>query len=208
MARNGHNVIATVQVSPQVTPLREKAAELGLENFRVEQLDLTDPYDVAQAQTWDIDVLWNNAGIGEAGPVSEIPIDLVRQNYEINVFLPLALTQGFVQKWIDAKQDGRRSSSPRRWAACSRRPTGASTSRPSMRWNRSPRRMQQELAPYGIKVQTINPGAYYTGYNETMADTPFRWLDDIKNFTKRAELRKDVRRPPRHARGPVSTPRR
>jgi NAD(P)-dependent dehydrogenase (short-subunit alcohol dehydrogenase family) len=48
--------------------------------------------------------------------------------------------------------------------------------------------MQQELAPFGIKVQTINPGAYFTGYNETMADTAFRWLDDSKNFTKRAAL--------------------
>src|SRR5687768_12888175 len=43
---------------------------------------------------------------------------------------------------------------------------------------------------YGIKVQTINPGAYYTGYNETMADNPFRWLDDEVNVTKRADLRK------------------
>jgi NAD(P)-dependent dehydrogenase (short-subunit alcohol dehydrogenase family) len=50
--------------------------------------------------------------------------------------------------------------------------------------------MQQELASFGIKVQTINPGAYYTGYNETMADTAFRWLDETKHFTKRAELRK------------------
>ena len=39
-------------------------------------------------------------------------------------------------------------------------------------------------------MQTINPGAYYTGYNETMADNPFRWLDESKHFTKRAELRK------------------
>ena len=49
--------------------------------------------------------------------------------------------------------------------------------------------MQQELRPYGIKVQTINPGAYLTGYNETMADTAFRWLDDSHNFTKRAAMR-------------------
>jgi len=26
------------------------------------------------------------------------------------------------------------------------------------------------------------------GYNETMSETPFRWLDDSKNFTKRAQL--------------------
>jgi hypothetical protein len=50
--------------------------------------------------------------------------------------------------------------------------------------------MQQEVEPYGIKVQTINPGAYLTGYNETMADTAFRWLDDSKHFTKRDTLRK------------------
>jgi NAD(P)-dependent dehydrogenase (short-subunit alcohol dehydrogenase family) len=69
MAKNGHTVIATVQVSPQVTPLREKAKATGLSDLRVERLDLTDPYDIAQAQTFDIDVLWNNASMGEAGPV-------------------------------------------------------------------------------------------------------------------------------------------
>ena len=59
-----------------------------------------------------------------------------------------------------------------------------------MRWKSIAEALQQELAAYGIKIQTINPGAYYTGYNETMADNPFRWLDDAKNFTKRADLRK------------------
>ena len=66
MAKNGHTMIATVQVSPQVTPLREKAKAIGISNLRVERLDLTDPYDIAQAQTFDVDVLWNNAGMGEA----------------------------------------------------------------------------------------------------------------------------------------------
>ncbi|CAN7708402.1 SDR family oxidoreductase [Variovorax sp. LjRoot130] len=189
IAKNGHNVIATVQVSPQVMPLRAKAKELGLSNFRVERLDLTDPYDIAQAQTWDFDVLWNNAGQGESGPVWEIPIDLVRRNYEINVFLPLLLTQGVVQKWIANKKKGKvvfTSSmgglfTPANWG------TYVSTKHALESIAEA---LQQELSPYGIKVQTINPGAYYTGYNETMADNAFRWLDDSKNFTRRAELRK------------------
>jgi NAD(P)-dependent dehydrogenase (short-subunit alcohol dehydrogenase family) len=104
MARNGHNVIASVQFSPHVTPLREKARKLGLKNLRVEKLDLFDPYDVSYAQTWEIDVLWNNVGSGESGLVFEIPVDLVRRNYEVNVLLPLALTQGFVKKWIPQKK--------------------------------------------------------------------------------------------------------
>lgn len=46
--------------------------------------------------------------MGEAGPVWEIiPIDLVRKNFEINVFLPLELTQGVVRKWVTAKKRGK-----------------------------------------------------------------------------------------------------
>lgn len=191
MARNGHTIIATTQVSSQVTPLREEAAALGLKNFRVERLDLTDPYDIKQAQGFDFDVLWNNAGMGEAGPVWEIPVELVRKNYEVNVFLPLTLTQGVVQRWIrEGKNQGKKvvfTSSmgglftPANWG------TYVSTKHALESIAEA---LQQELGPYGIKIQTINPGAYYTGYNETMADNPFRWLDDSKNFTKRADLRK------------------
>jgi NAD(P)-dependent dehydrogenase (short-subunit alcohol dehydrogenase family) len=188
LAKQGHNVIATVQVSPQVTPLREEAKALGLPNLRVERLDLTDPYDMAYALTHDIDVLWNNAGIGEAGPVFEIPLDLVRRNYEINVFLPLQLTQGFVRKWIDAGKKGKivfTSSmgglfTPANWGVY------VSTKHALEAVAEA---LQQELKPHEIKVQTINPGAFYTGYNETMADAPFRWLDDARHVTRRAALR-------------------
>lgn len=190
MAKNGHNIIATVHVASQVTPLREEAKALGLMNFRVERLDLTDPYDVASAQTADVDVLWNNAGMGEAGPVFEIPVDLVRKNYEVNVFLPLQLTQGFVRKWIDAGKKGKivfTSSmgglfTPANWGVYVSTKHALESVAEAL---------QQELRPHGIKVQTINPGAFYTGYNETMADTPFRWLDDSRNITRRVALRKE-----------------
>lgn len=188
MAKAGHNVIATAQISPQVAALRNKAADLGLRNLRVERLDLDDPYDVAFAQSIDIDVLWNNAGMGETGPVSEIPLDLVRRNYEINVFKPLELTQGFIRKWV---ADGKKAKivftssmgglfTPAGWG------TYVSTKHALESIAEA---IAQEVTPFGIKVQTINPGAYLTGYNETMADAAFRWLDDSRNFTKRAELR-------------------
>ncbi|HWA73317.1 MAG TPA: SDR family oxidoreductase [Polyangiaceae bacterium] len=188
LAQRGHTVIATAQISPQVAALRRKASELGLTNLRVEKLDLFDPYDVAFAQSFEIDVLWNNAGLGESGPVSEIPIDLVRRNYEVNVFKPLELTQGFVKKWIATKKNAKivfTSSmgglfTPAGWGVYVSTKHALESIAEAM---------QQEMAPFGIKVQTINPGAYFTGFNETMADTAFRWLDDSKNFTKRKALR-------------------
>jgi NAD(P)-dependent dehydrogenase (short-subunit alcohol dehydrogenase family) len=189
LARNGHNVIATAQISPQVAQLRSKASTLGLNNLRVEKLDLLDPYDVAQAHTWDIDVLVNNAGIGECGPVSEIPVDLVRRNFETNVFAPIVLTQGFIKKWVHAKKPGKIVFTSSMGGLFT--PPGYAVYVSTKHALEAvAEAMQQELKPFGIKVQTINPGAYLTGYNETMADTPFRWLDDEKHFTKRAELRK------------------
>ncbi|QNQ11163.1 SDR family oxidoreductase [Sphingomonas alpina] len=189
MAQAGHNIIATAQISPQVAALRTKVANLGLDNVRVEKLDLLDPYDMAFIQTLDADILWNNAGYGESGPVSEIPLDLVRKNYEINVFKPLELTQAFIAKWVPERKSGKKivfTSSmgglftPAGWG------TYVSTKHALESVAEA---IAQEVAPFGIKVQTINPGAYLTGYNETMADTAFRWLDDAKNFTKRGELR-------------------
>jgi NAD(P)-dependent dehydrogenase (short-subunit alcohol dehydrogenase family) len=188
MARNGHHVIATAQISPQVAALRRKVQELGLDNLTVEKLDLLDPYDVAHAQTWDIDVLFNNAGVGEAGPVSEIPVDLVRRNFEVNVHAPLALTQGFIRKWIHHKKAGKIVFTSSMGGLFTPPGYGIYVSTKHA-LEAIAEAMHQELKPFGIKVQTINPGAYLTGYNETMADTPFRWLDDSRNFTKRAAMR-------------------
>jgi NAD(P)-dependent dehydrogenase (short-subunit alcohol dehydrogenase family) len=188
LAKAGHNVIATVQISSQVTTMRSQAAELGLQTLRVEKLDLFDRFDVGQALTWDVDVLFNNAGIGECGPVSEIPIELVRRNFETNLFAPLVLTQGFIRKWIEARASGKIVFTSSMGGLFT--PPGFAVYVATKHALEAvAEAMQQELRPFGIKVQTINPGAYLTGFNETMADTPFRWLDDSRNFTKRAAMR-------------------
>ncbi len=154
----------------------------------MEKFDLLDPYEVKQACSWDFDVLLNNAGIGEGGPISEIPVELVRRNFEINVFAPLALTQQVIRKWVLAKTPGKIvfvSSmgglfSPPGFAAY------ASTKHAIEAIAEA---MQVELKPYGIQVQTINPGAFLTGFNEAMAENAFRWLDDEVHFTKRDAFR-------------------
>lgn len=188
LAKKGHDIIATAQFSPHVAALRLKGTQLGLKNLRVEKLDLCDSYDIAQALTWDIDVLWNNAGVGESGPVAEIPIDLVRRNFETNVFLPLVLTQGFVKAWVANKKKAKIVFTSSMGGLFTPAGFGVYVSTKHALESVA-EALQQELAPFDIKVQTINPGAYLTGYNETMADTAFRWLDDSKNFTKKAQLR-------------------
>jgi NAD(P)-dependent dehydrogenase (short-subunit alcohol dehydrogenase family) len=189
LAQLGHEIIAGVQISPQVTALRKKVTELGLEkNLRVERLDILDPYDVKYALTWDIDILFSNAGIGEAGPTFEIPIDLVRRNFETNVFAPLAFAQQFIAKFINENRKGKVVFTSSMGGLFTPPGYGIYVSTKHA-LEAIAEAMQAELKKYNIQIQTINPGAYLTGYNETMSDNAFRWLDDNKNFTKRKEMR-------------------
>jgi NAD(P)-dependent dehydrogenase (short-subunit alcohol dehydrogenase family) len=191
LAEEGHEVIAGVQIWPQAVALRKKAVELNLKNLRVEKLDITDSYDVARALKWDIDVLFSNAGIGEAGPVFEIPLDRVRKNYETNVFAPLTLAQGFARKWIDAKQPGKIVFTSSMGGLFTPAGFGIYVSTKHALESVA-EALQGELKPHGIKVQTINPGAYLTGYNETMAETAFLWMDDDCNVTKRGDFQRTI----------------
>jgi NAD(P)-dependent dehydrogenase (short-subunit alcohol dehydrogenase family) len=188
MARNGHQVIAAAQTWPQATALRAKAEKLGLASLRVEKLDVLDPYDVKQACQWDFDILANNAGIGEGGPIAEIPLDLVRKNFEVNFFAPLALTQQVVRKWVAAKTSGKIVFTSSMGGLFS--PPGfAAYAATKHALEAVAEALHGELRPFGIQVQTINPGAYLTGFNEAMAANAFRWLDDTVNFTKREDMR-------------------
>jgi NAD(P)-dependent dehydrogenase (short-subunit alcohol dehydrogenase family) len=188
LAKSGHKVIAGVQITPQVFAFRKKVAELGLENnLEVIKLDILDKYDVNVALKYDIDVLFNNAGIGESGPMFEIPVDLVRRNFETNVFAPLELTQQFIVKWIKANKKGKVVFNSSVVGLFTQVGAGSySASKHAL--EAIAEAMAEELKSYNIKVQTINPGVYYTGFNETMTETVFRWLDDEKHITKRAYM--------------------
>jgi NAD(P)-dependent dehydrogenase (short-subunit alcohol dehydrogenase family) len=189
LAQLGHKIIAGMQISPQVTAMRKKVAELGLENnIEVIKLNILDKYDVKSALKFDIDVLFSNAGIGESGPVFEIPLDLVRGNYETNVFAPLELAQQFITKWINANKKGKIVFTSSMGGLFTPSGYGIYVSTKHALESIA-EALADELKPYNIKIQTINPGAYLTGYNETMAENAFRWLDDSKNFTKRADMK-------------------
>jgi short-subunit dehydrogenase len=58
----------------------------------VRRLDITTD-DIAVADEYEIDVLINNAGAGQTGPMIDVPIERVRRIFEVNVFGTLALTQ-------------------------------------------------------------------------------------------------------------------
>jgi NAD(P)-dependent dehydrogenase (short-subunit alcohol dehydrogenase family) len=109
----------------------------------------------------------------------------------VNVFTPLARTQRIVRKWVLAETPGKivfDSSIGGLFIP----PGFAANAATKHAVEAIAEAMQVELKPFGIQVQTINPGAYLTGFNEAMAENAFRWLDDEVNFTKRAAMRETV----------------
>jgi len=188
LAKAGHDVIAGAQIWPQVTQLRLKAKELAVSQLRVEKLDILDPYDIHNASQWDIDILVNNAAIGISGPLSEIPLELLRRSFETNFFAPLALTQTFVRKFVEEKRRGKiifTSSIGGLMAV----PYGGPYATTKHALEALAGSMRAELAPFGIQVQLINPGGYLTGFNETEAESSSHWMDDRKNYIKRDVVR-------------------
>lgn len=188
LARLGHNVIATAESWPQVTALRAKVESMRLPTLRVTKLNLLDPHDVAHAAGLDFDVLVNNAGIGEGGPISEIPMDLVRQNFEVNVFTLLDLTQRVVKRWVRSQTKGKVVFLSSILGLVSP-PMVGTYSATKHAIQAIAEAMQDELRPFGIQVQTINPGPFFTGFNERMVEAAYRWLNDGENFTTRESFK-------------------
>lgn len=189
LAKKGHDVIAATQIWPQVTQLRALAKSMGLKNLRVEKLDILDAYDIENALNWDIDILVNNAAIGYAGPLSEIPIELIRTTFDTNIFGALNLTQKFIRIFVDEKRPAKIvfiSSIAGLMSPFGYGPYSAS----KHAIESIAQTLEAELKEYDIQVQTINPAAYATGFNDTMAESAFHWMNDKKNFNKRAEFKK------------------
>ena len=187
LAKEGHDVMAAVQIWPQATALRRKVETLGVKNLRVEKLDLLHPYDVQHALNWDIDTLVNNAAIAESGPITEIPMELLRRMFEGNFFAPLELTQRFVRKFIDERRPGKVVFTSSIGGLISI-PYGGPYAATKHALEAIAGSMHAELAPFGIQVQVINPGGYLTGFNETEAESASHWMDDRRNYVKRAEV--------------------
>jgi NAD(P)-dependent dehydrogenase (short-subunit alcohol dehydrogenase family) len=170
LAARGHKVIATVEKDDQVAELSR--AHPGL---TVAKLDITNPKDVATLDQWDLDVLVANAGMGQTGPISVIPMERLRAVFEVNVFGTFAVTQRVAQA-MRKKRSGRIlivSSIAGVRAGVGSGPY-AMTKHALQAMGTA---LRAELVPFGVDVALINPGPFATGFNDRMANDPGPWFD-------------------------------
>ena len=141
---------------------------------RVLELDVTDDdsmraaVDAILAERGRIDVLVNNAGYGSYGALEDVPIDEARRQFEVNVFGLARLTQ-LVLPGMRERRSG---------TIVNISSIGGKIYEPLGSWYHATKfaveglsdSLRVELAPHGIDVVIIEPGAIRTEWNGISRD--------------------------------------
>lgn len=161
LAEKGHVVWAGVRRLEDGDRLAQQARGL----LHPVLLDVTDSQSIARAaqairaQTSRLDGLVNNAGIAVAGPLEFLPLEELRQQFEVNVIGQVAVTQAF----LGLLREGRgrivnMSSISGRIAAPLFGPYSAS----KFALEAISDSLRRELKGWGIEVSVIEPGNIQT----------------------------------------------
>ena len=172
LAKRGHHVYAAVEIPSQIYSLRQEAKDSGV-NLNVIKIDITDRFDKEYAKNLDVDILVNNAGIGEGGSIIDMPEEIFRRQFEINVFGTLNFTKLFLKKFSENK-DGRIVFMSSVAGFLSGAYTGAYTASKHALESIA-ETLQVELKDFNISVSTINPAPYNTGFNDVQIESCYNW---------------------------------
>lgn len=168
LASRGHRVIATTHTHEQSDQLKK---EVLRRNLKIEtcMLDITLAEDREIIKLYpDVDVLINNAAIGESGSLADIDIDIIRNSFEVNLFSSLAFTQ-LVLKNMMLRDSGTVifvSSTAGRIVV----PFLAPYAMTKFALSAGAEALRKELhfANKNIDISIVEPGAYHTGFNQQM----------------------------------------
>jgi short-subunit dehydrogenase len=111
-----------------------------------------------------IDALINNAGYGQRGPIELVPLDLIRRNFETNLFSVIALSQLVIP--IMRNQRRGRIVNISSVAGRIARPLSSVYDATKHALEAISDGMRGELAGFGIKVVIIEPGFIVTEFLE------------------------------------------
>jgi NAD(P)-dependent dehydrogenase (short-subunit alcohol dehydrogenase family) len=167
LARGGAKLVIGAR---RAEPLKALARELDPSGQRILAVtaDVTDEagrrrlVDEALKKYGRIDALVNNAGYGTRGPVELVPVELIRRNFETNLFALIALTQ-LVIPHLRERGAGRIvniGSVAGRIA----RPLSSVYDSTKHALEAITDGLRGELASFGVEVVLIRPGFIVTGF--------------------------------------------
>ena len=142
---------------------------------------------VVQKYADKVDIVVLNAATGQTGPIAEIPVDRVRQVFEVNVFGTLELAQAFAH--VFANKGRGKIIFTSSIVGFSTFPYLAPYCASKHALEAIVQLMREEMEGTGVQIATINPGPFRTGFNDRMYDTLDQWYEPTKNFTPEQPIR-------------------
>lgn len=169
VVRGGARVVITARRQERLDALARELDPTGANVLAVAG-DITSDSDrrklvfAALARFGRIDALVNNAGYGTRGPVEIVPVELIRQNYETNLFSLIALTQ-LVLPQMRARRSG---------CIVNIGSVAGKIARPLSSIYDSTKHaleaitdgLRGEMKPFGVRVSLIRPGFITTEFIE------------------------------------------
>ncbi len=163
-AAKGFHVFATARKPDSIR-------DLMADNVSVYQLDVTVMKSIDRCvnailkKLPSIDILINNAGYGQMGPLADVPIVKIREQFETNVIGLISLTQKVIPSMINAgggmivnmSSVSGTFTTPFAGVYCSSKAALNSISDA----------LRIELAPFNIKVITVRPGGIGTKFGDS-----------------------------------------
>jgi short-subunit dehydrogenase len=193
LTQRGHQVLATTQTEAQAVALQEAASAQGLK-LEAFKLDITSAADRALLTQRRIDVLINNAALGESGSLAEVDMQRVRHLFEVNLFATLELTQVALRQMIE-RQSGTVlfiSSIAGRVPMPFLMPY--SMSKFALSAAAAALRAEMDQLKKNVHIAVIEPGAIHTGFNQAMTDSKYAWMGSSSYFAHQAEKMKKQER--------------
>lgn len=184
--KESYFIYVGVHTNKQLSLMKEKYK--NEKNIKVIKLDIKNNTDLENIKKLDIDILISNAAIGYGGSISEIDMNLVRENFEVNVFSNFKLIQIVLKRMIK-KGKGKiiimssiAGIMPLKFLGvyCA---TKASINKLTQALNK-----EIKLLNNDIKIKLIMPGMYKTGFNQIMLENKYKWMEKESIFKNEIDL--------------------
>ena len=176
----GYQVFATARKIETLNGLKEKGInilELDINNSE----SINNCAIVVREKIQSLDMLINNAGYAEMGPLIEMPEEVLEIQFRTNVLSQIAVTKSFLpllinnnSKVINISSVSGDFTTPFAGAYCATKAAFSSLSDS----------LRMELKPFGIKVVTVRPGAIESDFGKTADKSVRAWLKQDSIYSK------------------------
>ncbi len=181
LKKKKYEIYLTVHTETQLEIVSRKYKNYN--NIHCMKIDVTDREDRKKLYNLDIDILVCNSAVGYGGSISEIDMNTVRHNFEVNVFSNFEVVQILIENML--KKNSGKIIFMSSLAAIIPMPflgpyaaTKASISRLALTL-----RAELKYIKSKVQVAVIEPGFYHTGFNQVMFQNKYDWMDIDSYFS-------------------------